>query len=85
MRQKAVFLAYAIPYVVLVGVCVVVGAAFFVPDLLFGTLGTTELVVIVLVGGASLVVILTTSEQMIEAGREMIDQRYEDSSHRNGE
>lgn len=76
MRQTVVFLLYALPYVVFAGVCVIIGAAFFVPNLVFETFGSTELVGIAVLGGISLVVISKTKESMMESGREMLRRRH---------
>lgn len=80
MRETVVFLAYAVPYFAFAGVSVIIGAAFFVPNLVFETFGTVELMAVVLVAAVSLVLMATTKERMHDAGQAMLQRRYDTES-----
>ncbi|PSQ19314.1 hypothetical protein BRD01_16335 [Halobacteriales archaeon QS_8_65_32] len=71
MRRLLRFALLLAPYAAFVAVCPVIGAAFFVPDVVFGTIGTVGLLAAIIAAVVSLIVIVRTDRTLVDVGRRM--------------
>ena len=75
MKKLSQFLLLLIPYATFVAVCPVIGAAFFIPDTVFSTIGSSGLFTAISIGDLSLVAIFWTGHNLVDTGHR-INQNY---------
>jgi hypothetical protein len=69
VNALARFLVLLVPYFAFVVTSLVIGAAFVVPESVFGTVGGTGLAVVVLVAAGSLAAIWRTGRSLVAIGK----------------
>lgn len=71
MTRLLWLLVLLLPYATFIAASMVIGAAFFVPNVVFSTIGGIGLLVAVVVGASSLIVIFLTDHTLLNVTRRL--------------